>query len=89
MLNSTSVENKINLLLMHVVPKSRHVLAFFTQNINIKCCEFLCQVVQKYVINNLLKKKLQTTLGSLYYSIFICYFLRQLLHNHEFTKELR
>lgn len=63
MLNSTSVENKINLLLMHVVPKSRHVLAFFTQNINIKCCEFLCQVVQKYVINNLLKKKIANHLG--------------------------
>lgn len=24
---------------------------------NIKCCEFLCQVVQKYIINNLVKKK--------------------------------
>uniref|UniRef100_A0A452ELI8 Uncharacterized protein n=1 Tax=Capra hircus TaxID=9925 RepID=A0A452ELI8_CAPHI len=33
------------------------VLAFFIQNMNIKCCKFLCQVVQKYIINNLVKKK--------------------------------
>uniref|UniRef100_A0A2K6SKX6 Uncharacterized protein n=1 Tax=Saimiri boliviensis boliviensis TaxID=39432 RepID=A0A2K6SKX6_SAIBB len=33
------------------------VLASFTQNMNIKCCEFVCQVVQKYIINNLVKKR--------------------------------
>uniref|UniRef100_A0A2I3RR30 Uncharacterized protein n=1 Tax=Pan troglodytes TaxID=9598 RepID=A0A2I3RR30_PANTR len=33
------------------------VLASFTQNMNIKCCGFVCQVVQKYIINNLVKKR--------------------------------
>lgn len=47
---------------------------------NIKCCEFLCQVVQKYIINNLVKKKKLNHLGQSI--LFICYFLKQLLHNY-------
>lgn len=58
------------------------VLASFTQNMNIKCCEFLCQVVQKYIINNLVKKK-EEIVNHLGQSILcLCYFLKQSPHNY-------
>lgn len=59
------------------------VLTSFTQNMNIKCCEFFCQVVQKYIINNLVKKKKRNCKPSWpVYSKFTCYFLKQPLHNY-------
>lgn len=55
------------------------ILASFTQKMNIKCCEFLCQVVQKYIINKLVKKNGQPSWPV--YSMFML-FLKQLLQNH-------
>lgn len=89
MLNITLVEKKkLNLSLMYVVPKSRHDLTSFTQNMNIKCREFFCQVVQKYIINNLVFKKRNCKPSWPVYSMFICYFLKQPPHNYGFTKWL-
>uniref|UniRef100_A0A8C9ALH0 Uncharacterized protein n=1 Tax=Prolemur simus TaxID=1328070 RepID=A0A8C9ALH0_PROSS len=66
------------------------VLASFTQNINIKCCEFLCQVVQKYIINNLVKKRNCKPSWSVY-SILCLYviFSSNRFIIMEFTKWLR
>uniref|UniRef100_A0A452Q7C5 Uncharacterized protein n=1 Tax=Ursus americanus TaxID=9643 RepID=A0A452Q7C5_URSAM len=48
-------------------------LASFTQKMNIKCCEFLCQVVQKYIINNLVKKKRKCKPSRPVYSMFVIF----------------
>lgn len=60
------------------------VLTSFTQNMNIKCCEFFCQVVQKYIINNLVKKKTNNEIVNHLGQSILClrYFLKQPLHNY-------
>lgn len=68
---------------MHVVPKSRHDFSFlYLKYEHLKCCEFFYQVVQKYIINKLVKKRRNCKPSWSVYSMFICYFLKQPLHNY-------